>query len=436
MLVTATDTRLAPETRRSSRVRQAPAASSAPLDPVQRRAPAASTGMRRSTSSSSTGSAASGSGEGKARSKASAIAHERAAGGGGSHRGTVPRRKRERDTADDVVVAGLGMRTLYMPVEVDLVGARCEQAGSVGATAAGQSSPSARSTPAADPACRSHAGPPAAALPSLLAHLSLSRSFPPPTIELDRAAHSFAFAHPPPPPAPTYRLLHPFHHQQPLAAQTPKRASVGPHPHLLERTKKRKLFHRFFRSESLLAGPAAPAPPPTLGLGPGLALPRSQPPDASKKQPTWWPSVSRSMGEGRESRLGPAECEWVGEGDNWLSRLQLRFGGTPAGGSREGTGPDSDEREIAGKDSDERAGVGPRTRSGGVVASNGGKSRRNRSASSPATFTPTDYHLHHHPQSVPGAPPLKQHLLAVLRMRLSEGGSTSRGGEAGLRFKK
>lgn len=34
------------------------------------------------------------------------------------------------------------------------------------------------------------------------------------------------------------------------------------------------------------------------------------------------------------------------------------------------------------------------------------------------------------------AAPLKQHLLAVLRMRLREGGGSSKGGEAGLRFKK
>lgn len=33
-------------------------------------------------------------------------------------------------------------------------------------------------------------------------------------------------------------------------------------------------------------------------------------------------------------------------------------------------------------------------------------------------------------------PTLKQHLLAVLRLRLSEGGGTSRGSEAGLKFKK
>lgn len=84
-----------------------------------------------------------------------------------------------------------------------------------------------------------------------------------------------------------------------------------------------------------------------------------------------------------------------------------------------------------------RTSGGPPSRRGGTSMA---RTRASRSVSSPPAFpqstpgTPLQS-LTQHPNLPPAA--LKQHLLAVLRSRLaSEGGGNSRGGEAGLRFKK
>ena len=343
------------------------------------------------------------------------------------------RRKRERERDD----AGPSTRygSMVMPTQAQPNKCRSAEAQSPSRSlVARESSPSCSPSPAEAHRARclrlSFAVPPMPqpVLPFLLAHLSLEQSsFPPATVTPAVPVRPWSFPLPPPPPPPTYRLLHPFHHNQAQATLTPKRASVGPHPHLAARTKKRKLFHRFFRSESLLAGPSA------LHSCVGQPSSKASVPDPGKKLPTWWPSVSRSMGEGRESRLGPAECEWVGEGDNWLSRLHYRFGGGPSTAQADSKDAVPAERDAA--PANALAGtVVSRTRSGGVP-----RGSRPRSVSSPPVFTQIGHHHHHHSPSgggVPGSPPLKQHLLAVLRMRLSEGGSSSRGGEAGLRFKK
>lgn len=129
----------------------------------------------------------------------------------------------------------------------------------------------------------------------------------------------------------------------------------------------------------------------------------------------------------------------MAENEGWVSRLQVRFGSAFGVGTGVVEGDKGKGRDEVGAEG-ETSGAGVATRAGGdrlakMRASKGvGMARsRPRSVSSPPAFHQTQYQQH----QPPGAgPPLKQHLLAVLRMRLSEGGGSSRGGEAGLRFKK
>lgn len=142
------------------------------------------------------------------------------------------------------------------------------------------------------------------------------------------------------------------------------------------------------------------------------------------------------------SRMGPAEAEWVGDGSGWLSRLRLNLAGGGAAAQLEqalkadkakGKG-----REMEGTTNHLGALLGASAMGGrpvlAVAPAMGRTVRRNRSISSPPAFN------REKAPEVGGGPwappPLKQHLLAVLRMRLSEGGGTSKGGEAGLKFKK
>lgn len=97
------------------------------------------------------------------------------------------------------------------------------------------------------------------------------------------------------------------------------------------------------------------------------------------------------------------------------------------------------EREVEGVEDHLGAVLGASAMSGrpvlALAPATGRTVKRNRSISSPPAFN--------RDKAAPDVgggpwapPPLKQHLLAVLRMRLSEGGGTSKGGEAGLKFKK
>lgn len=278
--------------------------------------------------------------------------------------------------------------------------------------------PSARLQPTPPALIRSASTTP---LPSLLSHLSLSTAFPPsPTITT--ASGTFSF------PIPEFNSRHAYPHLHPLSTLPRSRSSSfstpsptldkrppSPHPHLFSRTKKLKLAHRFYRSEALLAGPSSSPSfsPPLPPFSPPLSPPKSvYTPNHPRRPPSWWPSVSRSGGDGTESRMGPDEACWVGEGDGWVDRVQLRLGGEREGGGK-------------GKGKGNEVGLaGGRREVGGTMM---GRTRSSRSLSSPPAFVHS---------VVQGAPPLKQHLLAVLRMRLSEGGGSSKGGEAGLRFKK
>ncbi|ORY82991.1 hypothetical protein BCR35DRAFT_303656 [Leucosporidium creatinivorum] len=304
---------------------------------------------------------------------------------------------------------------------------------------------------------------PSTPLPSLLSHLSLSPSFPASPTPVS-AQGTFSF--PTPPPA----IRHPTYPQHPLSSRPPhpfyyrgyirpphemdltdKRPSEGPHPHLLSRTKKRKLVHRFFRCEAILSGP--PTPSSSSPLSSPTTSPPSKPrarpiysPTQPRRPPAWWPSVSRNAGDGMASRMGPAEAEWVGDGSGWLSRLRLNFtagGGGAAAKLEQALKADQAKgkgREVEG--TSEQLGallgasaIGGRPMLAMAPAMGRTVSKRSRSASSPPAFN--------RGKSAPevgggpwAPPPLKQHLLAVLRMRLSEGGGTSKGGEAGLKFKK
>ncbi|KAM0746349.1 hypothetical protein T439DRAFT_137046 [Meredithblackwellia eburnea MCA 4105] len=373
-------------------------------------------------------------------------------------------------------------------------------------------------------------------LPSLLAHLSLEAPFRTEKYPvgsdsdsgIDPATARAPFRFPPPPPTPpsSFHLLHPFHlnhhnlhqphfHHQHNSYHNPahlpphsetddnhhhqrpaKRVSQGPHPHLLTRTKKRKLFHRFFRSEAFFFSSTTttspkkkqqtsfPGPdsdhntfiPHSVGFGNGgdsggggsisretVAGERGDEESLTgktgvvtgssraKKLSTWWENMGRSTAaEGRESPLSRGEAEWSERdeeevGKHWVRKLQLRFGV----GSARATARTEEEKDGETRAGDEEAmeDVSEYDSSPSSVSM---VRSRTRSASSPPTFSSTYSSLHNNQQqqlsaqvqsgptlaSSSQAPPLKQHLLAVLRVRLSEGGASSKGGEAGLRFKK
>lgn len=145
------------------------------------------------------------------------------------------------------------------------------------------------------------------------------------------------------------------------------------------------------------------------------------------------------------SRMGPAEAEWVGDGSGWLTRLRLNFVGGGAAAKLE-QALQADKAKGKGREVDgmkEHLGVllGASAMGGRpVMAMAPGMARtagkRPRSTSSPPAFNRDEGPPNEQGGGPWAPPPLKQHLLAVLRMRLSEGGGTSKGGEAGLKFKK
>ncbi|GAA5869321.1 hypothetical protein JCM8547_008644 [Rhodosporidiobolus lusitaniae] len=188
--------------------------------------------------------------------------------------------------------------------------------------------------------------------------------------------------------------------------------STSPNPHLFpspERIKKRKLRHRYFRSDALFSSPSSP---------PSASQPRPRPlgRSLSASGASWWPSASRQA----ESRFAPAEEEWTGSGEEWEKaaeeELALSF-------SSFGLSSSSPENSA-------------------LHPSPPVRPTLPRSFSSPAS-------LGHRPPSFSLSPPpekpqqeehdaaaLKRLLLKNLRMRMASEGGTSKAGEAGLRFKK
>ncbi|GAA5897756.1 hypothetical protein JCM5296_000873 [Sporobolomyces johnsonii] len=254
-------------------------------------------------------------------------------------------------------------------------------------------------------------------LPALLSHLSLYPTFPPPTVE-SCACAAFSFSssssstsyvsRPTSNPAPidAFKLAADHTH-----AGFSKRPTSTPDAHLPspERLKKRKLLHRFIRSEALLSGPPSPAHSSS-----GQRSSPTRPP--LDLVPAWWPSVSRCFGEGVESRFAPSEEEWTGRAEGWEAKLSWS--------SRRGEGALRSETGIRRAD---------------FWSAQPSRPLPLRAASSPAS-------IGHGPAPSPDEPPraaeqptgpaLKQLLLSNLRARLASEGGTSRAGEAGLRFKK
>ncbi|GAA5997587.1 uncharacterized protein JCM10292_000952 [Rhodotorula paludigena] len=197
-----------------------------------------------------------------------------------------------------------------------------------------------------------------------------------------------------------------------------------------EHTKKRKLRHGHFRSPLLLSGPTSSA---------SQSRPR-----AAAAEPTWWPSVSLGgFGDGARSRFAPAEESWTGTGRGWtVAGLTERFATTlrveaPSAKERgrssrrsrsRGRSRERGVRRTAAARDDEpgatlRPSLGPRTHSSPAVLGVSGL----KTACEPQQPAQAD--------ELEGAE-LKKALLANLRARMASEGGTSKGAEAGLRFKK
>ncbi|GAA6038687.1 hypothetical protein JCM8097_002346 [Rhodosporidiobolus ruineniae] len=259
--------------------------------------------------------------------------------------------------------------------------------GSGGAAGAGRASSS------------SSASPP----PSLLSHLSTSPSFAYTPSDPPSTPFTFLAPHPSSPPAPSSA--------SPCACASKRDSSApSPNPHLgpsPDHLKKRKLRHRFFRSDALFSPPSSPS---ASSSRPAASAP-------------WWPSVSRQFGDGQESRFGPREEEWTGDGEGWEARLSLRLGRVELDFALEHFALEQEEQQE-----EQRARtVPPRP------------APPPRSNSCPAMLQ-----SHPLPPEAPlvaaevplEGPALKQALLRNLRARLASEGGASKAGEAGLRFKK
>ncbi|GAA5854957.1 hypothetical protein JCM9279_003587 [Rhodotorula babjevae] len=302
-----------------------------------------------------------------------------------------------------------------------------------------------------------------ALLPALLAHLPTTPTFP-----LDCTSTHLAG------PSPSHRFL-PTDLALSLSlslSSSPKRpSSLDP----TARLKKRKLRHAFLRSDLLLAGPA-PAPRPASSSPAAAAAaaahnddndrPPRRPRTASTHAP-WWPSVSRSHGEGTPSRFareGRPEAHECGSGEGWqvaVKQLVGRFGALGVGEDEEMEKEKEKERERSRSRSRgrsrERGGARGRGRGGGrggareagaAAGGLGGPVRPGmpaRAASSPAVFGASGLRTAYEaPSHVPAqeqhvelsGPALKKALLLNLRARMASDGGTSKGAEAGLRFKK
>lgn len=245
-------------------------------------------------------------------------------------------------------------------------------------------------------------------LPGLLSHLSLATSFLLPLVsdsrEQDNSRH-FSFATSSPSTS-SYPLL--FHssspsHRPSLARPPPSEHKRTPtlHPHLMENTKKLKRLHNFYRSETLLFPPYSPShllpPTPSTSASKGVYVPL-----LTRQPASYWSSISLSSGTGRSSLMAPSEGIWCGTGTGWsqppppLSSIPQTLVLVPMHPlARLGQGTSS----------------AAMTRSGPCIVARGGTGGG-------------------------GEPPLKSALLAILRTRIAENGGSSKGAEAGLRFRK
>ncbi|BGP52075.1 hypothetical protein JCM10450v2_008046 [Rhodotorula kratochvilovae] len=268
-------------------------------------------------------------------------------------------------------------------------------------------------------------------LPSLLAHLTTA---PPFGLSNDAPAALATFHTSPPA---TYR----FPTLSPPQSSTSKRPSshATPDPHIPSAThlKKRKVRHRFLRSDLLLCGP----PPSSPEKRPRARTPASAP---------WWPSVSRSHGEGtpsRFSREAAPEAHECGTGDGWAAQLVWRFGGLrlapPGERAREGRGGGRRSRSRGRSRERGAGGRGRREEDPAAAAAGGARpSMPSRANSSPAVFGASGLRTVY--EGPPAAqqqeelegPALKKALLTNLRARMASDGGTSKGAEASLRFKK
>ncbi|GAA5836258.1 hypothetical protein JCM11251_001445 [Rhodosporidiobolus azoricus] len=188
-----------------------------------------------------------------------------------------------------------------------------------------------------------------------------------------------------------------------------------------ERTKKRKVRHQYFRSSSLFTPPSPSAFPTTT---------RPSTAGDTPSAPRWWPSVSRSYGQGQESRFAPKEEEWTGDGEGWVAKLSLRLDSLDISPELEDPSSETSTLYPAGRRHPQSAPSRP------VPI---------RSASSPAWLgqriplyevSPPPAMTEEPKQVELEGPALKQVLLKNLRSRLASEGGTSKAGEAGLRFKK
>lgn len=249
-------------------------------------------------------------------------------------------------------------------------------------------------------------------LPGLLSHLSLTTSFLLPFTTLSNhpdASEHFSFATTSS--TSSYPLL--FHSSSPsrrpslarsLSSEHKRPPNV--HPHLLEHTKKLKRLHNFYRSETLLFPPLSPSSP-SFPLSPstttitrgGIYVPL-----LTRQPASYWSSISLSSGTGRSSLMAPPEGRWCGTGLGWSlpyprpSTVQTIVDPIPIHPlARLGSGTASAAMSRS----------GPIVGGGRMTGGGGG-----------------------------GEPPLKSALLAILRTRMAESGGSSKGAEAGLRFRK
>ncbi|SCV74781.1 BQ2448_7810 [Microbotryum intermedium] len=223
--------------------------------------------------------------------------------------------------------------------------------------------------------------------------------------------------------------------------------------HLTMRCKKMKLSHAFYRCGSLFYRcPPTPAtssaltstrpPPAEVAAAPtSTVTPRKYIPQTTRRLSSWWASVSRHGGDARVSRMCPDEAIWVtNAGSEWQSpKWQTLWSQRVKDNKTEDTASSGLSSNLDGTaSSNELSSTVSKPPKGFSKFSF--RSRPSRSVSSPPDWTPPTSHSHANPSgehNFPWTPlPLKQHLLAVLRARSAENGGSSRGGDAGLKFKK
>ncbi|KAH8921549.1 hypothetical protein BT69DRAFT_1298583 [Atractiella rhizophila] len=211
----------------------------------------------------------------------------------------------------------------------------------------------------------------------------------------------------------------------------------------VERTKKRKMTHRHYRSPVLVLRPLELG---VIPIAPSVkvpeanftfatdCLPLSNNPASISRQPllpalipkiqtihppSWWASLALPPDTSRPSRFQPPEHRWVGTGEGW--KLSIKDMLEQA--TSEDVRPDPDRRKRAPRHAMSLPSISP-------VSSPILPPRiRAMSCPSPGTGYCQPFYLYKETQP----PPQKAHLLAMLRMRMAP---DLMAGSAGLRFKK